>query len=133
MYDELDPLTLQEKTNGAVYRAKMQTAEKHFFDLNQPFYPSGFSITKRDTNHWDIYAPACPGQVAAIEANGGSTSQKDGDRERAFRIRGEPGDVQVSDERWDPNRPNPRGWITFRSIGAAMLYISEELMQEPKP
>lgn len=63
----------------------------------------------------------------------GQTSARDGGRERAFRIRGEPGDVVVYDERWDPHRPHPRGERNFRSVMAAMLWIAEELMQEPQP
>jgi hypothetical protein len=127
-------LTLDEKLMGAESRAREQTAEKHFFDAAQPFFPLGFSVGYRNPGHWDIYAKRCTGFAAAWEAAhpGGSTSARDGDRERAFRIRGAPGDVVVFDERWNPHNPHPRPELKFRSILAAMLWITEELMQEPK-
>lgn len=125
-------LTLEEKTNFAASRAREKEAEKHFFDASQPHYPLGFSIFHRNAGHWDISANQAPGKVSAwLHANPGSqTSGRDGERERAFRIRGEPGNVIVFDERWNPHRPHPRDHMTFRSVAAAMLWISEELMQE---
>ncbi|WP_125459233.1 hypothetical protein [Bradyrhizobium elkanii] len=118
--------------NGAEARARQLTAEKHFFDQAQPFFPLGFSIGYRNPGHWDVYAKQCPGYASAWQAAHpeGSTSATDGDRERAFRIRGVPGDVVVYDERWNPHRPKPSE-IRFRSITAAMIWICEELMQEP--
>lgn len=126
-------LTLEEKMNGAEKRARQSTAEKHFYDQAQPFFPLGFSIGYRNPGHWDVYAKQCPGYASAWQAAHpeGSTSANDGDRERAFRIRGAPGDVQVIDERWNPNNPHPRQWMKFRSVTAAMVWICEELMQEP--
>lgn len=126
-------LTLQEKTNAAAHRAREQAAELHFFDQAQPHFPLGFSIGYRNPGHWDIYAQQCPGKVAAFQSLDPKnwTSAKDGGRERAFRIRGEPGDVWVFDERWNPHNPHPRETIKFRSVMAAMLWIAEELMQEP--
>lgn len=131
----MDDLTLEEKTSFARRRAAEEVAEKHFYDKAQPFYPSGFQIYKRNKNHWDVAARQCPGKVTAwLTANpGSSTTAKDGESERAFRIRGEPGNVVVLDERWNPHNPHPRGALIFRSITAAMVYISEELMQEPTP
>jgi hypothetical protein len=128
-------LTLEEKTRYAEQRAREQETEKHFFDKAQPFFPLGFSVGYRNPGHWDVYAMACPGRVDAWRAAhpGGDTSAREGGRERAFRIRGEPGDVVVLDERWDPHRPHPRGSVKFRSVLSAMLWIVEELMQEPKP
>jgi hypothetical protein len=125
-------LTLEEKTNGAVSRARERVAEKHFYDAAQPFYPGYFSVSHRNHGHWDVSAPQCPGAASAWLAahKGGQTSAKDGQMERAFRIRGEPGNVTVMDERWNPHRPHPRDTLTFRSIASAMLWISEELMQE---
>ncbi len=124
-------LTLEEKMNGAETRARQQTAEKHFFD-HQPFFPLGFSIGYRNPGHWDIDAKQCPGYASAWQAAHpeGSTSANDGDRERAFSIRGAPGNVVVCDERWTPNRPQPCE-MNFRSVIAAMAWICEELMQEP--
>lgn len=129
----MSDLTLEEKTNGAVSRAKEIVAEKHFFDAAQPHYNNYFSVSKRNRNHWDISCPEVPGRASAWLAahEGGSTSAKDGQMHRAFRIRGEPGNVLVMDERWNPHRPAPRETLTFRTIAAAMLWISEELMQEP--
>jgi hypothetical protein len=129
----MSDLTLKEKLNGAESHARERTAEKHFFEAAQPFFPLGFSVGYRNPGHWDIYAEQCPGKVSAwLEAHpGGQTSGRDGGRERAFCIRGEPGNVAVRDERWDPTRPFPRESLKFRSVMGAMLYIVEELMQEP--
>src|SRR5271168_3028715 len=113
----------------------MAAAEKHFYDAAQPFFPLGFSVGYRNPGHWDVYAQSCPGEASAWRQAhpGGTTTAQDGDRERAFRIRGEPGAVVVYDERWNPRRPRPGQDLTFRSVLAAMLWIVEELMQEPKP
>lgn len=126
-------LTLDEKSRFAAHSAKERVAELHFFSEAQPYYPMGFSIHRRNPGHWDISARQCPGKVSAWNhANPeGFTSGHDGEGERAFRIRGEPGDVVVFDERWDPTRPFPREAIKFRSVMSAMVWICEELMQEP--
>ncbi len=123
-------LTLDEKMNAAVYRAKITEAEIHFFKQYEPFYPGGFSVGQRNPGHWDIYAQCHPGEIEAHEAVNGPGSIAMGDRERAFRIRGEPGNVIVMDERWDPTRPFPRDNLYFKSIPVAMIYISEQLMFE---
>lgn len=126
-------LTLEEKLGSAQRRASEVEAEKHFYDKAQPFYPLGFSVSYRNPGHWDVHAKQTPGFASAwLAANpGGQTSARDGGIERAFRIRGAPGAVVVFDERWNPHRPHPRS-MQFRSVMAAMLWISEELMQEPK-
>lgn len=125
-------LTLEEKTSGAEMRAREEVAEKHFFDQAQPFFPLGFSVVYRNPGHWDIGAKTCPGKASAWRAAhpGGSTSERDGEWARAFRIRGEPGVVLVLDERWNPHKPHPRDALQFRTVSAAMLWIAEELMQE---
>lgn len=130
----MSDLTLDEKTDAAKTRAAEQVAELHFFDAAQPFFPLGFSIGWRNPGHWDITARQTPGQASAWLASHpeGRTSATDHDRERAFRIRSEPGKVIVMDERWDPHRTE-RSPLTFRSVMAAMVYICEELMQEPSP
>jgi len=130
----MPPATLDEKISFAQQRAREQEAEKHFFDKAQPFFPLGFSVTYRNPGHWDIYARSCPGKISAwLHVNpGGYTNAQDGSEERAFRIRGEPGDVVVFDERWNPHRPHPRDSLRFRSVMGAMLWIIEELMAEPK-
>lgn len=128
-------LTLDEKSDAAAHRAREQVAEKHFFDKAQPHYPRGLSVGYRNPGHWDIFAEQCPGKVSAFLSlhPDNRTSGRDGGNERAFRIRGNPGNVVVYDERWNPHRPHPREHLTFRSVMAAMVYISEELMQEPQP
>lgn len=127
-------LTLEEKTNYATRRAAEIEAEKHFFDAGQPHFPLGFSIGYRNPGHWDVAAVRAPGRPAAfMHANpGGRTSEKDPGRERAFRIRGEPGNVIVFDERWNPHRERGGEPMRFRSVMAAMVWICEELMQEPE-
>jgi hypothetical protein len=130
----MNDLTLDEKVSWAEQRAREEESERHFFDQAQPFFPLGFSVSYRNPGHWDVYAQSCPGKASAwLRAHpGGKTSARDSDRERAFRIRGEPGAVVVMDERWDPHRPHPRASLTFRSVLGAMLWIVEEMMQEPR-
>ncbi len=130
----MDDLTQDEKAHFAQTRAREGEAEKRFFNEAQPFFPLGFSVVYRDKGHWDVFAEQTPGKVKAWKfANpDGCTSATDGGRERAFRIRGEPGNVSVLDERWNPHCPHPRPPLTFRSVLGAMLYIAEEQMQEPK-
>lgn len=126
-------LTLEEKLNSSSRIAKELAAEKHFFDANQPHFPLGFSVGYRNPGHWDIYAMRSPGKASAFQAAypEGFTSETDGRDERAFCIRGEPGRVIVRDERWNPHNPHPRKSLEFRSVLGAMIWIMEELMQEP--
>lgn len=129
-----DDLTLGEKVNYAKHRAALEAAEKHFYDANQPFFPLGFSVYYRNPGHWDVSARQCPGKVSAFlslnERN--QTTAKDGQSERAFRVRGEPGKVVVYDERWNPHRERGGDAPTFKTVMGAMLWIMEELMQEPQ-
>ena len=131
----MSSFTLEEKTSFATQRARETEAEKHFYDEAQPHFPFGFSVIHRNRGHWDVIAQQSPGKVHAWEATNpqGQTTAKDAGRERAFRIRGSDGEVTVLDERWDPHRPHPRDSLHFRSVMGAMLWISEELMQEPNP
>lgn len=133
----MSDLTLDEKLNGATSWAREREAEKHFYDEAQPFYPLGFSVGYRNPGHWDIFAAQAPGKTKAwLAAHPGGQTSANPDhpgRERAFCIRGEAGAVYVRDERWNPHRPHPREPMTFRSVSAAMLWIAEELMQEPQP
>ena len=129
----MSDLTLEEKTNFAAQLAREIEAEKHFYDLAQPFFPLGFSVGYRNPGHWDVTARRTPGKASAwLSAHpGGRTSDTDDTRERAFRIRGEPGNVVVFDERWNPYRDRDKPIPTFKSVLGAMLWIVEELMQEP--
>lgn len=131
----MNDLTIEEKVNYREMVAREEAAEKHFFDKAQPFFPRGFSVGYRNPGHWDIYANQVPGKASAwnYAHPGGSTSATDGGRERAFRIRGTPGEATVLDERWNPHCPHPRDSMKFRSVLSAMLWIVEELMQEPQP
>lgn len=128
----MSDLTLEEKMSSAKSQAALEAAEKHFFDKAQPFFPFGFSVGYRNPGHWDVFADQCPGKVSAFNSLPGcSTSGRDGERERAFRIRGNPLDVVVCDERWNPHKKNNEGVMRFKSVMGAMLWIMEELMQEP--
>lgn len=138
-------LTLEEKASYAAVRAREQEAAKYLYDQAQPFCPLGFAIHYRNPGHWDIIADQVPGKDdawlmahgAGSSINGRTVDDVDPERpsrgrERAFRIRGEPGNVLVSDERWNPHRERSEGgWMKFRSVMAAMVWICEELMQEP--
>lgn len=129
----MSEFSLDEKLSHAARHAQEKEAEKHFFDKAQPHYPLGFSVTYRNPGHWDVSAAQHPGRASAWRAAhpDGQTSARDGERERAFRIRGEPGRVVVMDERWNPHKPHPRESMQFRSVIAAMMWIAEELMVEP--
>lgn len=139
MYSHVDcgevPAELKQDMDFAEGRARTLVAEKFFWDAAQPFHHVGFSVTKRNPHHWDIFADQVPGKIKAeLIANPGNQTSADpnaGQRERAFRIRGGPGDVRVFDERWNPHRQHPREILTFRTIQAAMLFITDEFMQEP--
>lgn len=67
----------------------------------------GFGTVYRNPGHWDLV-------------------QNDG---RKFRIRGEPGNVWVHDERRG-GRPFPREALGFKSVSAAMAYCADQLMHE---
>jgi hypothetical protein len=130
----MSDLTVDEKMKFAQLRAAEKAAEIHFFNLYKPdHFPMGFSVFRRDAGHYDITAAKCPGSVEAFYANNpeGRTSATEPMRERAFCIRGSVGKVFVRDERWDPTRPHPRESLTFKTVTMAMLWITEELMQEP--
>jgi len=137
-----DP-TVEQAMDNAKMRAAEKAAEIFFYKKNTPFYPLGFSVTNRNPGHWDIFAEKVPGEASAWKSShpDGSTSAKDNGRERAFCIRGGPHEVQwggdglfyVRDERWNPLNPHPRKSMPFRSVIAAMVWICEELMQEPSP
>ena len=131
----MSDLTIGEKVNYAELRAREDEAEKHFYDLAQPFFPLGFSVGYRNPGHWDITAQQCPGKDAAWEYAHPKGKRIGGNntRERAFRIRGVPGEVTVLDERWNPHNPHPRESMKFKTVMGAMLWVMEELMQEPKP
>jgi hypothetical protein len=66
---------------------------------------SNFSVNRRNPGHWDIYV----------------------DRDRAFCIRGGPGNYYVRDER-EGKQQNmaPR----MKTVGACMTWICDELMHE---
>lgn len=65
----------------------------------------GFSVSRRNYGHWDI----------------------NGFDRRLFRIRGGPSKYVVIDERDDAVRKDV---LTFKTVGACMGYICDELMFE---
>lgn len=103
--------------------------QKRHFDAAQPYKPRHFSIGYRNPGHFDVYARDTPGRIAAwlAENPGSSTTARDDDRTRVFRIRGGPGDVVVYDERWNPHKPHPRPDVRFATVAEAVVWISEEL------
>ncbi len=134
----MSELTLQEKISSGKHRGARVAAEKHFYDAAQPFYNLGFSVGYRNPGHWDIYAD----RPAYMEQAHNATTPDDPMykqqvpsggrmRERAFRIRGEPGKVWVGDERSTPHKELPKPPEYFRTVEAAMFWIMGELMQEP--
>lgn len=98
------------------------------------FVPGSFSVYQRDTHHFDISARRRPGYVRwYYEQNPGSVAwpMADGLTERAFCIRGEPGDIYVHDERWDRERPRPLPSLQFASVESAMAWITATLLIGP--
>lgn len=96
-----------------------------------PFVPGSFSVTQRDTHHFDIGARRRPGYVQWFyEQNPDSVAypMNDDQRERAFAIRGEPGDIYIRDERWDRLAPRPRPVLHFPSVESAMAWVVATLM-----
>lgn len=79
-------------------------------------YHAGLSTTWRDPGHWDVMA----------------YSKEAGMKERAFRIRGNPGRVVLYDERsgakYGEHPREPKKFVTVRE---AMAYVVSELMDEP--
>lgn len=67
---------------------------------------SGFDVNYRNPGHWDVTD----------------------NHKRLFRIRGAAPDVLVLDER-PPAPPYPPS-MTFKSVGMAMAWIADELMDE---
>lgn len=119
----MSDLTVEEKMSYEAQRAREIEAEKHFYDAAQPFFPLGFSVGYRNPGHWDIVAKRCPGKASAFNAAhpNGFTSDRDDARERAFRIRGEPGDVVIYDERWNPHRERGGEPMRFKTVSGAMF------------
>lgn len=107
-------------------------------DLSSPyvpglFAPGSFSVVQRDRYHFDVYAQRRPGYVQYFyEKNPTSISypMAEGLDERAFAIRGEPGDIYVRDERWDIDKNRSRAAHRFESVKQAMTWISS-LMLDP--
>jgi hypothetical protein len=96
------------------------------------YAPGGFSVVRRDTYHFDVYAARRPGYVnwylLVENPMGMAWPLRDGMNERAFAIRGEPGNIYIRDERWDYMRPRPREPLTFLSVEAAMSWVSATLL-----
>jgi hypothetical protein len=94
-----------------------------------------FFVGQRDTYHFDIFAKRRPGYVKwyleVENPRGMAWPLKEGARERAFRIRGEPGEeIVVYDERWDPKSPaRERQSANFYTVAQAMGYIMSQLVE----
>jgi hypothetical protein len=128
-------VSLEDKMNFAQEKARIEVAERHFYEAAQPFFPMGFSVHYRgDGCHWDVSAEQTPGRVSALLAAvpGAMTTGRDGGSERAFRIRGKPDAITIIDERWDPTRPHPREVKVVPSVEIAMALIVAELMKLPE-
>jgi hypothetical protein len=67
-----------------------------------------FSVGYRNPGHWDI------------SSDGG----------RWFRIRGNPGDVTVHDERPE-GPPRPREPLHFKTVATAFVWIADQFMTKP--
>lgn len=96
--------------------------------------PGHFSVCQRDTHHFDIISDRRPGYVQwYYEQNpdGVAYPMRDGGRERAFAIRGEPGEIYIRDERWDWDRKFPRESLKFPSVESAMAWVVATLLVKP--
>jgi len=117
---------------GLAEREKQLALSKPY--VNGPYVPGQYSVGQRDTYHFDIYAPARPGEVQWYYRENPNTvviPMRDCENERAFAVRGEPGKIYVRDERWDYMRPYPRGVLEFPSVEAAFAWISATLLIQP--
>ena len=98
------------------------------------YVPGGFSVGQRDTHHFDIYATRRPGYVQWYyreNPNSIAYPMADDMKERAFAIRGEPGNIYIRDERWDQETDRrARPSLTFPSVEAAMAWVSATLLIE---
>lgn len=95
------------------------------------FVPGSFSVWARDTYHFDVGAERRPGYIKWWLAENPTSMAyplMDGGSERAFAIRGEPGNIYIRDERWDPEAPRPRPLRQFASVEAAMAWVTAELL-----
>jgi hypothetical protein len=118
-------------------RVDWEQSRKEQLERAQPYnpelkwLPGGFSVSQRDTHHWDIFAKRRPGYVHwyyAKHPDQFAWPLEEGELERYYRIRGEPGAIQVLSEAWDPLRPHPRPRHTCLTVAEAMAYISQQLM-----
>lgn len=89
--------------------------------------PGHFSVVQRDTHHFDIISDRRPGYVEwylkVENPTGMGWPLADNARERAFAIRGEPGNIIIRDERWDKEAPRPRPVLQFPSVESAMAWV----------
>jgi len=122
-------------TDWAEERAAALAKAKPYVD--GPYVPGSFSVWQRDTYHFDISAPRRPGYVEWFlnvkHPQGMAWPLSDDERERAFCIRCEPGEIYVRDERWDYKRPTPRHPLLFPSVEEAMAWITATLLIDPPP
>lgn len=119
----------EEKDQQTLDKEKQLAASRPY--VPGRYVPGSFSVGQRDTHHFDIYASRRPGYVQwyyGQNLNCVAYPMQDGLDERAFAIRGEPGDIYLRDERWDKERPFPRESLRFPSVESAMAYIVATLM-----
>lgn len=95
------------------------------------FIPGYFSVSQRDTHHFDIFAPRRPGYVQwYYNKNPDEAVEPMNDRaqERAFAIRGEPGNIYLRDERWDIDPKASNLVYPFPSVESAMAFVVATLL-----
>jgi hypothetical protein len=91
----------------------------------------GFTVSRRDTYHFDIYTERRPGYVQSYyQRNPYHLCQPMADLEieRAFAIRGEPGNIYIRDERWDLDKKSNRTDVIFPTVESAMAWVVATLM-----
>jgi len=97
------------------------------------FVPGAFSVGKRDTYHFDIYAERRPGYVQWYYKNNPETyavPMEEYENERAFAIRGKPGNIYIRDERWDIAADRSKIINGFPTVESAMAWVKATLLIE---
>lgn len=115
---------------------RIKTVREQQLRLSEPyvpgrFVPGYFSVSQRDTHHFDIYAPRRPGYIQWYykkNPNEAVEPMNERAQERAFAIRGEPGNIYLRDERWDVDLNNRCLVQHFPSVESAMAWVVATLL-----
>lgn len=117
-------------------KEKIKTIQEQQLRLSEPyvpgrFVPGSFSVSQRDTHHFDIFTARRPGYIQwYYERYPDEAVEPMNERvlERAFAIRGEPGNIYLRDERWDIDPKTSNLAYHFPSVESAMAWVVATLL-----